>query len=203
MILTDLANKHGTDKGTAVGAAHGYTEIYARYFGTHRGDVKKVLEIGIAGGASLWMWREYFPNATIFGIDHNDKYAMAMAGKDPFIQTVCMEATKKEDWDHFAKCWGGDFDIIIDDGGHFSNQIIAAFGNAWPLLGPGGLYFVEDTHQIFEQEKSYDLTAFKYFASLTEARLHEYGHGQTARPSEASDIEFYHQYKSLLIFKKR
>jgi Methyltransferase domain len=202
MILTDLANKHGTDKGTAVGAAHGYTEIYARYFGDVRHKVKKVLEIGIAGGASLMMWHEYFENATIFGIDHNDAYVRPMMGKEMFIQAVCMEATKKEDWDHFAKCWGGDFDIIIDDGGHFSNQIIAAFNNAWPLLGRGGLYFVEDTHQIFLQEKSYDLTAFKYFASLTEARLHEHGHNQSGKP-EFADIEFYHQYKSLLVFKKR
>lgn len=39
---------------------------------------------------------------------------------------------------------GGQFDIIIDDGGHWGEQIRASFGVLWPSLADGGVYVVED-----------------------------------------------------------
>ena len=39
---------------------------------------------------------------------------------------------------------GGKFDIIIDDGGHHNNEIYESFMNLWPIVKPGGLYFLED-----------------------------------------------------------
>ena len=38
----------------------------------------------------------------------------------------------------------GDFDFIIDDGGHKNPQILASFNTLWPTVKPGGLYFIED-----------------------------------------------------------
>ena len=39
---------------------------------------------------------------------------------------------------------GGHFDVIIDDGGHHNNHIYESFMNLWPIVKPGGLYFIED-----------------------------------------------------------
>ena len=39
---------------------------------------------------------------------------------------------------------GGDFDIIIDDGGHKNTQILKSFQALWPILKRGGSYFIED-----------------------------------------------------------
>ena len=64
-ILTQLALKYGTDK-----ASHRFTRHYNMLFCKGRNDIRRVLEVGVFGGASIKMWHEYFPNATIFGVDN-------------------------------------------------------------------------------------------------------------------------------------
>src|SRR6185312_15769824 len=45
---------------------HHYIPIYERYFGPFRGRPIRFLEIGVAKGGSLQMWRDYFgADATI------------------------------------------------------------------------------------------------------------------------------------------
>jgi hypothetical protein len=39
---------------------------------------------------------------------------------------------------------GGNFDFIIDDGGHRNDQILNSFEKLWPALKTGGYYFIED-----------------------------------------------------------
>jgi hypothetical protein len=39
---------------------------------------------------------------------------------------------------------GGNYDIIIDDGGHAYSQQKATFEVLWSQLSPGGLYYIED-----------------------------------------------------------
>ena len=48
-----------------------YFAIYESYFDKFRKRNARVLEIGIQYGGSLKMWKEYFGNAKIFGIDIN------------------------------------------------------------------------------------------------------------------------------------
>lgn len=202
--LTRLANLHGTDKGTTAGAAHGYTTIYEQYLEPMRESAKKVLEIGIAGGASLKMWHDYFPNAEIYGLDHNLDYCSKCVTPEFYLRVfpLCGEATEEKTWRNIEESHGKDFDFICDDGGHYSSQIVPAFEGAWPLLRSGGIYCCEDLHQIFLQEKNSKETAFDYFAGFMARALHEDGEGQCGRPVNSS-VEFMHWYKSLLIIKKR
>ena len=46
---------------------------------------------------------------------------------------------------------GGDFDIIIDDGGHTMNQQQVSLETLWKIVKPGGMYFVEDLQTSFMQ----------------------------------------------------
>jgi hypothetical protein len=39
---------------------------------------------------------------------------------------------------------GGDFDVIIDDGGHTNCQIWTSLEKLWPTIKRGGSYFIED-----------------------------------------------------------
>jgi demethylmacrocin O-methyltransferase len=70
--LDKLAGIYRTDKF----GCHYYTRHYEAYFKPLRYKKLNILEIGIGGdqnpnggGASLRMWREYFPNSRIYGID--------------------------------------------------------------------------------------------------------------------------------------
>ena len=47
-------------------------------------------------------------------------------------------------WRCFIADYGKDFDIVIDDGGHFNDGIITSFNGLWPYVKPGGFYAVED-----------------------------------------------------------
>lgn len=62
--LSVLALKYGTDKW-----AHGYLGYYESHFRSIRNRRLNILEIGVGGydnpkegGASLRMWKEYFPS---------------------------------------------------------------------------------------------------------------------------------------------
>ena len=64
--LDEIACRHGADKSSE---QHGFTAVYERLFEPRRDEALTLLEIGVFEGASLGMWREYFPSARIFAID--------------------------------------------------------------------------------------------------------------------------------------
>lgn len=137
-ILDEIAIKYGTDKSPLW---HNYTRHYLRYFSPLREKRLKVLEIGVAQGQSLKMWEEFFPNAEIFGIDTNsDCLKSANERVKVFIGDQADEKFLKS----FAEKAGGNFDIIIDDGGHFMHQQITSFRILFPCLNAGGIYVIED-----------------------------------------------------------
>ena len=51
----------------------GYTQHYDQLLSDVTNDFTKVLEIGVETGRSHRMWLEYFPNATIYGMDVFDE----------------------------------------------------------------------------------------------------------------------------------
>ena len=71
MRLQEIGLKTGTDKSAHTYKNISYLDIYERYFNKIKNDVKVFVEIGIFNGKSLKMWKEYFPNAIIYGIDIN------------------------------------------------------------------------------------------------------------------------------------
>jgi len=140
--LSRLARLFGTDKE----ASHFYTQHYHQHFKALRLKPVNVLEIGIGGyddpnqgGQSLRMWKAYFPKGRINGIDlydkrpHEQTRIRTFAGSqvdEPFLKQVIAEI--------------GTPDIIIDDGSHRSEHIVASFKILFPLLAPNGIYAVED-----------------------------------------------------------
>jgi len=49
-----------------------YFDIYERHFSRFRNAAPVILEIGVFGGGSLAMWKEYFgPSAQVLGLDIN------------------------------------------------------------------------------------------------------------------------------------
>lgn len=192
--LNRLGENFGTDK-----AWHGYLDIYAPYLAGIRYRAERIMEIGVASGASIRMWRRFFPTAEIVGVDHNPE-CKAIADAADKIRIIIRDVRGEVLWHELR---GETFDLIVDDGGHYSDMIIAAFKGGWPLLKSGGLYIVEDLHFLFPQEieVSSGKTAFDFFQQKV-FEMNEGGANQCGRPT-TSDIAFIHFYKSLVILKKR
>lgn len=139
VTLDELAIKYQTDKATILklGNGHGYTRHYEKCFHSLRHDRIKLLEIGVGSGPSIRMWLDYFPNAWIYGVDKvNGTNEWNRVGQSPNDRYtfVTGDQTDETFWKCFAVDYGSDWDIIIDDGGHFNNQIIISFRGLWPIL---------------------------------------------------------------------
>lgn len=131
-----------------------FFDIYDSHLSYRQSDEMKVLEIGVYNGGSLYMWRNYFPNSSIVGVDidpftkrweEKDKNIKIYIGDQcdtEFLQKVCDEE--------------GPFDLIIDDGGHENNQIITSLEFLFQHLKIGGTYVVEDTFASYWPNYSCD-----------------------------------------------
>jgi hypothetical protein len=147
--LTEIANRLGTDKGT-MHYGHSYTETYHELFDELSKKHIKMLEIGVADprfpGASLKMWNEYFPNITLIGYDINpDAKKFEKDDASVFIGD-------QNNPTHLEKCvetYGGEFDIIIDDGSHYGEHVVTSFKTLYPHLKEGGYYIIEDLHAVY------------------------------------------------------
>ncbi len=137
--LTNLADKYGTDKGST---GHRFTEVYEYFFYPMKDKAKKILEIGVEKGASLKMFREYFPNAVIYGIDIADSSSL---NSDSIKTFIADQSSRKQLSDFIAK-YGGNFDVILDDGGHLMNLQQVSFGFLFKFVRAEGYYVIEDVH---------------------------------------------------------
>jgi hypothetical protein len=142
MSLLSLIDDSRTDKNTV----HSYIDLYETLLGGRKETTKAVLEVGICKGGSIKLWNDYFPNATVYGVDvmaHKDVWA----GLDlPRIRLCCpKDAYSKE----FIKSLGDvRFDIVLDDGPHTLVSQIAFIKSYLPLLAEDGILIIEDVQSM-------------------------------------------------------
>lgn len=151
--LTELALKYKTDKCPQI--KHPFTPFYFDILKDKRTSVKKVLEIGIGWkemalrwrpyrtGASLFMWRDFFPGAKIYGVDIEER-TMFTSSK---INTFIYDQTKKEDLLNLTQKIGTDLDLIIDDGSHKAQDQIFTCLTLMPVVKKGVIYIIEDVNE--------------------------------------------------------
>ena len=152
-LLTSTDNLQGTDKTTL----HAYGPIYDELFHPRKDQVRNVLEIGVLSGASLVNLANFFPKANILGIDidlKNVRYGM----DNPRITMIECDATKVEDLTTkpslgfpLSLITLAGFDIVIDDGSHAPEDMVASFVIWSSKVKSGGLYVIED---VTEEELS-------------------------------------------------
>ena len=96
--------------------------------------------IGLKNGASLKMWRDFFPNAQIIGADNNP---LAIVRKKRIKSYLC-DLTKEDDIKKLVKKAGSDIDIFVDDGDHIRNHQVFLARTILPLLKDDVIYIIED-----------------------------------------------------------
>lgn len=146
-LLSRLAVLHGTDKF----GYHDYTPNYFALLDGWQDRPLRMLEIGVGGygfedrgGESLATWRDFFPNASITGIDIQRK-TMDLGPRVTILQgsQVDAEFLAQTVAEH------GPFDIILDDGSHRNDHVIQTFEMLFEGLAPGGVYIIEDVQTAF------------------------------------------------------
>ena len=86
--------------------------------------------------SSVKMWEEYFPNATIYGFDIDQKCTKFENGR---VKIIIGDQNKLED----LKKIPGDLDVIIDDGSHVEEHVIKTFNYLFTeKLNIGGKYII-------------------------------------------------------------
>ena len=149
--LTDLADRFGSDKGTA---KHRYTELYHLLFNPYRGRKITFLEMGLFIGGpehgvdadrettdlpSIRMWLEYFPKAEIHGLDVSD---FSWFEHPRFTFHRC-DMDERANVARAADAMPVP-DIVLDDASHASHHQQNAFLEIFPRMRSGGLYVIED-----------------------------------------------------------
>jgi hypothetical protein len=91
-------------------------------------------------GASVRGWKEYFPNAEVYGADIDE----AILFEDDRIHTFFVDQLKssiiKDMWEKIPQ----DFDIIIDDGFHNFLANTNFLAKSFHKLKENGIYVIED-----------------------------------------------------------
>lgn len=141
--LDEIGLQYRTDKSSPY---HNYLNTYEQYFDQYKNNHFTLLELGLGDknsanreGESLFVWRDYFPNAHIIGVDNDPA---KLYNGDRVTTFVCDQTDDITISYHlgFAKPF-----IIIDDASHIQSKTIASFEALFPILQPGGYYIIEDS----------------------------------------------------------
>lgn len=201
---SDLVDLFASNQRGKVNKWHHYIPIYERYFGPHRGRAIRFLEIGVAKGGSLQMWRDYFGNhATIFGIDIDQTCERfnGVAGQvrigsqdDPaFLRSVVSEM--------------GGVDIVLDDGSHQMAHIRNTLTHLFPLLNENGIYMIEDLHAAYWSEFGGGYRSSANFFQLVSDITHDMHRWYHVEPSKIPAVSEYcsaiHVHDSIAVLEKQ
>jgi len=164
-----LCEIYGTDKGFLEFEGikpygyrpHTYSTVYHNLFDHCKEDINLVFECGIGTndinlpsnmtasskpGASLRVWKNYFPKAQIYGADIDDKILFQEERIFTFQMDQLNSLSIERMWSNINK---SNFDLIVDDGLHTCEAAFNLFLNSFKKLKNGGIYIIEDVHYSY------------------------------------------------------
>ena len=126
-----------------------FLPLYDRALAPYAGRAVTLVEIGLAEGGSLELWRAFLgPEARLVGADIEERCReYAAPGTEVLIGDQGDPGFLAELAQHV-----GAADIVIDDGSHVCSHQIATFEALFPRLNDGGLYVCEDLHTSYWAE---------------------------------------------------
>lgn len=184
-----------------------YEELLAPYKNAQSDSSNplRLLEIGVAKGGSLEIWKKYFgENALIYGIDIDEKcreitipgvhIRIGSQVDEKFLDSIIAEL--------------GSPQIIIDDGSHHSDHLSLTLQMLWPQLQDGGIYIIEDTHTSYWKDHGggylKSQTIIEFVKDAVDTIHHSYTRKQMPSRTEflkdsLSSITF---YDSIIVLRK-
>jgi SAM-dependent methyltransferase len=203
--MSDLFNYFDNNPGRFIFKWYHYFGIYERHFAAYRNRPIRVLEFGVYQGGSLQMWKHYFgEQAQIIGVDINPACAQIA---EPGIEIVIGDQTDRKLHAELRAKYG-EFDFVIDDGGHTMEQQIVTFEEQYPAVKTGGIYLAEDLHTSYFPQWGGGYAkpgTFIEYSKVLIDKLHGwYGLGAERRPDMITATAYgIHFYDSVMVIEKR
>jgi len=147
MSLAELADNNLTDKNTG----HSYLGLYQNLLASKKDTAINVLEVGIGdfgpkNGGSIKLWRDFFTNATIYGLDILPiDWVIDELINDPRVVLYCQINAYSEEFfkstflDTNLKC-----DFMLDDGPHTLESMKQFIKLYSQIMTDDGILIVED-----------------------------------------------------------
>ncbi|NTW69551.1 MAG: class I SAM-dependent methyltransferase [Chlorobiaceae bacterium] len=181
-----------------------YFDIYERHFSRFRGKGPVMIEIGVFGGGSLAMWREYFgKDSKIIGIDIDPECKVHESdGVEIFTGSQDDPDLIKEIFKKYPLV-----DIVLDDGSHMMQHMVSSFELLYERIQPNGIYMVEDMHTCYWAEYGGGLRERGSFMEYAKGKLDELNafHSRDVLPvstfTKSTDCIAF--YDSVVVFERR
>lgn len=211
MSLKELGQKYKTDKVDNHHTYNGmsYCDIYERYLSKNRLQVKTFVEIGIRDGCSLRMWKEYFPNAHIYGIDIDPRCKQFEEDRI----TCFIGDQNNEEFLLKIKEEIGEYDVLLDDGSHITEHQIKTFNNLYENCKENGFYIIEDLQNSYEEILNHhnlrNIWPGMKYNEINDSLKNFRSKFVDFREAKIKDLDFYranklfsiHNYPMILIFE--
>lgn len=177
--LCILGTKYPTDKSpystentetsNGSGHRHPYTAVYDLLFSQLRYKKIKLAEIGILNNMSMLCWREYFPNAELYGFEFNT--TLLSNAKSANLKNTIYDFIDIKDENSLSATLPkyGKYDIIIEDSTHIFEDQVRLIKLAHNYLNSGGILVIEDIFRIENEERYNEMISDvkKYYSLIT------------------------------------
>lgn len=113
-----------------------YDHFYEKTLKPFTKNSINILEIGIRGGGSIKIWKEYFhPDSNVYGGD--------IENFDQIENTICykMDMYSEESLNLFEDSY---FDVVIDDGPHTYESFESVISKYYSKIKDDGILIIED-----------------------------------------------------------
>ena len=134
--LSDKGDRHPQHK-------HFYIDVYDAMFSHWKDEPVQLMELGIASGASLLMWSQFFSKGHVLGLDIVEPVRKDYLEKLPNAGMIFGDAYNIDNSNYIVQNISKQ-DVFIEDGAHDIDNQIKALRQYYKLVRPGGYYICED-----------------------------------------------------------
>jgi hypothetical protein len=142
MSLKELVDNSLTDKEKS----HGYLDLYEKLLCNKKISAKNILEVGIFDGGSIKLWRDFFTNAIIYGLDilpiENVLDELIIDNR-----VVLYTSIDAYDCNFFVNNFltkNIKFDFMLDDGPHTLESMLLFINMYSQIMADDGILIIED-----------------------------------------------------------
>jgi hypothetical protein len=151
MSLEIIVDSKYTDKNTT----HSYLELYQQLLVSKKETATNVLEVGIGdfgekNGGSIKLWKDYFTNATIYGLDilPIERVIDELLNNDRVILYTNTDAYNTDFFTNTFLNKNIQFDFMLDDGPHSLESMIQFIKLYSQIMKDDGILIIEDVQSM-------------------------------------------------------